>query len=98
MSESQACKIEKCKRPYRAKGYCGVHYKKWRNGEYGKARYDTCSLESCRKPVKKSSLCEEHWNAKLAKKGSGAPAAAAETAPAQAAPAAETAPAEAPAS
>ena len=28
MSEA-ACKIEKCKRPYRAKGYCNVHYKKW---------------------------------------------------------------------
>lgn len=97
MSEA-ACKIEKCKRPYRAKGYCNVHYKKWRQGEYGKARYDTCRNESCRKPEKQSGLCEEHWNAKVAKKMTAAGAAAPAPAAASPAPAAnpEAAPVETP--
>ena len=32
------CRIEGCKRPYRAKGYCNVHYTKWRKGELPRPR------------------------------------------------------------
>lgn len=58
-----ACKIKSCKRPYRARGYCGVHYRKWRHGEYGKARYRVCSDEGCRKPavMNRHGFCEEHY-------------------------------------
>ena len=42
------CKVEGCKRTYRAKGYCNVHYKKWRRGELeAKPRYKTCCEENC---------------------------------------------------
>lgn len=32
------CSIEGCRRPYKAKGYCIVHYQKWRKGELPKPR------------------------------------------------------------
>src|SRR4051812_34389548 len=44
-----ACKIQNCKREYRSKGYCSPHYRKWRHGEYGVARYKTCSDSACQK-------------------------------------------------
>ncbi len=76
--EGRSCKIEGCKRPYRAKGYCNVHYRKWRRGELPKPRYKTCNQGSkkrkkgekkeCLKPVFKRGLCEEHYNAKYGKK------------------------------
>jgi len=56
------CSVEGCKRPYRAKGYCTVHYQEWRRGgmEGHKARYKTCTKEGCRKPRASGSLCAEH--------------------------------------
>jgi len=67
--KSKTCKIEKCKRPYRAKGYCQVHYKKWRRGEYGVGRYKTCNNEGCRKPMAKNTgLCAEHQEALMKSK------------------------------
>jgi len=42
--EAKSCKIKGCKRTYRAKGYCTAHYKKWRNGEYGRARYKPAKI------------------------------------------------------
>ena len=57
------CKIEGCKRAYRAKGYCGTHYKKWRRGEYGRARYKECYEEGCRRQsvYNRQGYCEEHY-------------------------------------
>lgn len=61
---TQTCKMEKCKRPYRAKGFCNVHFKKWRRGELPKkARYKTCAEEKCKKPLFKWGKCEEHFKA-----------------------------------
>jgi hypothetical protein len=56
------CDVEGCKRPYRAKGYCVTHYKKWRRGELEahRARYKICSKEACRKPAGAWGLCDEH--------------------------------------
>ena len=91
MPESQACRVEKCKRPYRAKGYCTVHYKKWRRFELPKGRYKTCATEGCRKKRFQRGLCEEHYKTVFGKKEEGAaakqspegapPAAATETTP-----------------
>jgi hypothetical protein len=62
------CHIEGCKKPYRAKGYCDRHYKKWRAGDLPHPRYKTCLQESCRKKRHLSfSLCEEHYNVKIGK-------------------------------
>ena len=56
------CSVASCKRPYRAKGYCVTHYKKWRRGEIEghRARYAICSKEACRKPAVIRGMCAEH--------------------------------------
>ena len=57
----EKCRVEKCKQPVRAKGYCRKHYAAWRRGKLGKKqRYKTCSKEGCRKPVVVGGLCAEH--------------------------------------
>lgn len=73
--ETKKCKIENCKRPYRAKSFCNVHYKKWRQGEFQHTRYKTCGNESCRKPMKAKGLCADHFQAEYGKKEEAAPAA-----------------------
>ena len=71
---TQTCQIEKCKHPYRAKGYCDRHYQQWRRGELAHPRYRTCNQENCRKKWFASGYCEEHYNTRFGKKGE-APAA-----------------------
>ena len=70
-TDEARCVMESCKRPYKAKGYCNVHYRQWRQGKLKKTRYKTCSQEECLKKVHLHSLCEEHyktlWGAKPAK-------------------------------
>jgi hypothetical protein len=59
--DNASCRVQKCKQPVRAKGYCRKHYMAWRRGEVGKKhRYTTCSKEGCRKPVVAGGLCAEH--------------------------------------
>lgn len=57
------CRIDKCKRPYQAKGLCNVHYREWRQGKHPKARYKICHHEACRKPTVRHGLCEAHGKA-----------------------------------
>ncbi|HYV49676.1 MAG TPA: vegetative protein [Myxococcaceae bacterium] len=81
--EGKACSVQGCKRPYRAKGYCFFHYKKWRQGDLPHSRYRVCSKTECRKKAMRGGLCEQHY-AEHYKKGeaAAAPAAAAPAAPA----------------
>lgn len=92
--EPKTCKIKGCKRPYRAKGYCNVHYQKWRKGELEKARYQTCNFgvnklkrgekKECLKPVFRGGLCEEHYRASFKRKSaSSEPRSGAEATPAK---------------
>ncbi len=69
-AETKSCKIEGCKRAYRAKGYCTVHYNKWRRGEIeGEVgRYKSCSEEGCHKPMYRKGKCEQHYGAWSASK------------------------------
>jgi len=70
------CRVEGCKQPVRAKGYCRKHFIAWRRADVGDHhRYKICTKEGCRKPRTKGSLCDEHA-------GVGAPAAAEGGAPA----------------
>jgi hypothetical protein len=69
------CRVEGCKRPYRAKSYCNVHYRQWRQGKLGKARYKICSKEECGKRRHEGGLCESHHNEWRASRGKGGPAA-----------------------
>jgi hypothetical protein len=73
---TKACSVAGCKRPYRAKGYCNVHFRKWRRGELEtKPRYRTCREENCHKPTHQKGLCEQHYSAWSASKRQQAPAA-----------------------
>ena len=56
------CRVEGCKRPYRAKEYCIMHYRLWRHGELPHGRYKICTKEGCRKPRAgtNGSVCAEH--------------------------------------
>jgi hypothetical protein len=72
----KACSLEGCKRPYRAKGFCFFHFKKWRQGELPHSRYKTCSKAECRKPMSRRGLCETHFNEAFKKEGAAPPPAA----------------------
>ena len=68
------CKVEKCKQPVRAKGFCRKHYIGWRREKVGgKFRFKMCSKEGCRKKALLGGRCAEH------KKGAEAAAAPAAT-------------------
>jgi hypothetical protein len=60
--DQKKCQMENCKRPYRAKGYCNVHYRLWRHHELPNGRYKICTKEGCRKPraAGNGSVCAEH--------------------------------------
>jgi hypothetical protein len=79
---TKVCGVKDCKRPYRAKGYCFFHYKKWRHAELPHSRYRTCSKPECRKKVVKGGLCEQHIAEAKKATEVAAPAAAAPAAPA----------------
>jgi len=71
------CRVEGCKQPPRAKGYCRKHFMAWRRGSVGDHhRYKICSKEACRKPRTKGGLCDEH--AGVAAPAAGAAPAASE--------------------
>jgi hypothetical protein len=58
----KACSVGECKRPYRAKGYCYFHYKKWRQGDLPHSRYRVCSKPECRTKAVRHGLCEKHFD------------------------------------
>jgi len=83
MAEVKKCQQKDCKRPYRAKGYCNVHYKEWRQGGLGKKRYKTCNQESCKKPMgSKRGLCDAHYEAWLKSRKTAVAVSGTEAAPA----------------
>lgn len=69
------CGVEGCKRPYRAKGYCYFHFKKWRQGELPHSRYRTCSKADCRLKAVRHGLCEKHEAEVYGKAAAAEPAA-----------------------
>lgn len=69
MSRAQNCQVEGCKRPYRAKGYCQIHFRKWRRGGLPKKpRYKTCGEENCYKPLYRFGWCQSHFDTHMGKK------------------------------
>ncbi len=75
--KTKACRVKGCKRPYRAKSYCNVHYRQWRHGKLGKARYKICAKEECLGKRHAGSLCEKHAAEERAAKRGAATAEAA---------------------
>ena len=55
------CRVEGCKQPVRAKGYCRKHFMAWRRARLGAHHhYKICSKEACRKKREFGGLCPEH--------------------------------------
>ena len=75
MEDQNQSKTENCSRPVRAKGYCRVHYQRWRKGAYGKTRYKSCKAEGCTARRYQKAYCEEHFNSVFLKKAAGESAA-----------------------
>ena len=76
--KAHTCQVEGCKGAYRAKGYCNSHYRKWRDGQFGKDRYKLCSKPECKKRVAAKGMCDTHhteWLAARSGKTAAAPAA-----------------------
>ena len=69
------CQVKGCKNEYRAKGYCGTHYKMWKDGLFGKSRYESCSKEACNKVAAREGMCDAHWKEKRSKAPTEAPSA-----------------------
>jgi len=59
--EEKKCKVKGCKRPYRAKGYCVVHYKEWRRGELPKKRFSWCVKPECKNKAVYGKVCADHY-------------------------------------
>lgn len=64
------CTVEGCERHVRAKGFCGLHYQRHRNGvpldapmSHNGMQVDAeCAMEGCNHPVLARSLCRLHYN------------------------------------
>ena len=76
MANKGTCKAEKCEKDVRAKGYCDLHYRKWRKGLLAKPRHRTCVEEGCRKARVRQSLCLDHFSKRHSKAAKGGDAAA----------------------
>ena len=64
---AKTCTVDGCKRKnYRAKGYCNVHYRKWRQGDLPRSRYTQCSKEACSKRRSAGAFCGAHQPGKKA--------------------------------
>jgi hypothetical protein len=77
VTDGPSCRVEGCRQPVRAKGYCRKHYIGWRRAEVGENhRYKICSKEGCRKPRTRGGLCDEHAGTAAPAAGAPAPEAA----------------------
>jgi hypothetical protein len=61
MGNKGTCKAEGCEKDVHGKGYCERHYRAWRRGKMGKARYTPCHTDGCTKPAVRRSLCPVHF-------------------------------------
>jgi len=62
------CSVENCSREVTARGYCKLHWKRWR--KYGDPTFypkrilnseKQCAVPSCNKPVNKGGFCRRHY-------------------------------------
>lgn len=60
----KSCSVPNCRTVYKAKGYCGAHYKRLREGREvvpnpKEPKY--CSLPDCDRPLKSRGYCNTHY-------------------------------------
>ena len=61
----KSCVVESCKNKHRAKGYCGKHYKQWRNNRLGKTEtkdgLQGCRIANCQNKHEAIGFCSKHY-------------------------------------
>lgn len=67
---NRTCNVDGCERPYVARGWCSMHYQRWKaNGDPGgperivAERYadGECDIDGCSLPVKSRGWCNRHY-------------------------------------
>ncbi len=69
----RVCKLDGCNRSYRARGWCSLHYRRWKtNGSPGSVELlyqyqygGVCSIEGCNKEYEARGYCSMHRRRKL---------------------------------
>lgn len=65
MANQRLCSIENCCKPARARGYCTLHWQRWR--KHGVADWEpvrqpaVCSIDGCSSPTKAKGFCRAHY-------------------------------------
>lgn len=61
--QDQYCSIDGCHRSHYARGWCGMHYKRWLRGgsPVRGERPSTCSVAACERPAKSRGWCHAHY-------------------------------------
>lgn len=64
------CTVEGCERDVHARGYCSMHWKRWR--KHGDATvvlasvkprlHDCCTVDGCARPHRARGLCDSHYS------------------------------------
>jgi hypothetical protein len=70
------CSVEGCDGPHLAKGFCCLHYHRWKKSGstepsgvmFGKRPAKPCSVEGCDRHVSSHGLCSVHWK-RFARRG-----------------------------
>lgn len=61
------CEVEGCGRSHLARGYCGLHYKRWRATGSTDSRFtESCSVAGCERQHRAEGLCGLHHGRKVA--------------------------------
>lgn len=67
MKATRVCKIEGCSKPTDTRGWCAMHYWRWkRNGDplallNPTPAPETCTIEGCDRPYRARGWCSTHW-------------------------------------
>jgi len=61
--QEQDCSIDGCHRAHYARGWCGMHYKRWLRGgsPVRGERPSTCGVATCERPAKSRGWCHAHY-------------------------------------
>lgn len=64
---TQNCAVSTCNRPRGTRGFCTMHYQRWRKTGDPEAtlavrKPDACTIQGCERPVHGRGLCGAHWN------------------------------------
>lgn len=59
----KSCSVEDCAKPARTRGWCSMHYERWRvtNTKTVPKTPEPCSIEGCDKPTDARGWCGMHW-------------------------------------